>query len=582
LIVDSDPSSSLGELVSRLLASMGAARRRRLVGLFILMLFGAVAEMVSIGSIVPFLSLLGGGPNAPSPALAEEILNRIGGLTGSDHLTTAALLFIAAAVIAAAIRLTLSWTTQAFTLGLGHELAVGIQARILHQPYLFHVANHSSRILASLEKVQILSSAVLLQLMQAVSAIVIGTFIILAVASVDLTAAVFAAAILGGAYFLISRLASPRLVRDAAILGSAYDQRLKLVQESLGGIRDIIIDQCQSMHVDEFRAVDAQFARARLSSGFLVTAPRFLIEAAGMVLLAALAVYLSSEGQGAAAALPVLGALALGALRLLPLLQQLYQAWVSLAANRTIAAEVLSLLALPVSGDDPAPSPLPFECSIRFENLSFTYPGRDGLALKDVNLVIPRGSRIAVVGKTGSGKSTFVDLLMGLLAPTDGSIEVDGVRLDEQSRPAWQQNIAHVPQSIFLADASIARNIAIGGSPAALDMGRVAEAAKTAQLQEFIDDLPLGLDTRVGERGIGLSGGQRQRLALARAIYKNSAVLILDEATSALDDETEKAVLRILDELHHRGKTIVIVSHRQSALHDSDMVIRLDKGGIAS
>jgi ATP-binding cassette subfamily B protein len=561
---------------------MGAARRRQLVALLILMLLGAVAELVSIASIVPFLSSLAGGPDARSPASIEGILAWLSEMTGNGRLTSAAMLFIVAALGAGAIRLALSWFTQAFTLGLGHQLAVGIQARILHQPYLFHVANHSSRILASLEKVQILSSAVLLQLTQAASAIVIGAFIIFAVASIDLTAAAVAAGILGASYFLISRFASPRLVRDAAILGSAYDQRLKLVQESLGGIRDVIIDQSQPVHIEEFRAVDAQFANARRSSGFLVTAPRFLIEAVGMVLLAALAIYLSSEGRGTAAGLPVLGALGLGALRLLPLLQQLYQAWVSLAANRSIATEVLSLLALPVAKEGSRPSALPFDHSIRFEDLSFTYPGRNTPALESIDLVIPRGSRVAIVGKTGSGKSTLVDLMMGLLPPTAGSIMVDDVPIDEQTTPAWQRRIAHVPQSIFLADASIARNIAIGGAPGSFDRSRVAEAARTAQLQEFIDGLPLGLDTRVGERGIGLSGGQRQRLGLARAIYKDSSVLVLDEATSALDDETEKAVLSILDELHRRGKTIVIVSHRNSALQSCDMVVRLDKGRIAS
>ena len=541
------------------------------------MLLGAVAELVSIGSIVPFLSLLAGGSGTLAPDWILPISRTIGG----NGLSTAALLFIAAAIIAAAIRLALSWASQSFTLGFGHELSVQIQQRILSQPYVFHIGQHSSRILASLEKVQILSSAVLLQLMQAASALIIGAFIIFAVASVDLTAAAIAAVAFGACYLLVSRLAAPRLAHDAAILGSAYDRRLKLIQESLGGIRDVIVDHSQPVHLQEFRAVDGEFTRARLRSGFLISAPRFFIEAVGMVLIAGLAIMLSLKDRGLVTALPVLGAVSLGALRLLPLLQQLYQAWVSLAANRSIATEVFALLDLPTSDDRPLPAPLPFARSIAFHDVSFAYPDRDRPALEGIDLSIGSGSRVAIVGKTGSGKSTLVDLLMGLLQPTGGRITVDDVGLDDEARRAWQRSIAHVPQSIFLADASIAQNIAIGGRPDALDLNRIAEAAKIAQLDEVIASLPHGLDTRVGEGGISLSGGQRQRLGLARAIYKDAPVLILDEATSALDHETEQAVLRALDELHKRGRTIIIISHRESAVRDCDMLIQLDGGRIA-
>jgi ABC-type multidrug transport system fused ATPase/permease subunit len=272
--------------------------------------------------------------------------------------------------------------------------------------------------------------------------------------------------------------------------------------------------------------------------------------------------------------------LSLGALRLLPLLQQLYQAWVSLAANRAIVGEVVSLLSLPVSDDRSELSPLPLVRSIRFDGVSFTYPDRQTPALKDVDLVIPSGARVAIAGKTGSGKSTLVDLLMGLLEPSGGSITVDEVPLTCQTRRSWRRSIAHVPQSIFLADTSIANNIAFGISAGSIDLERVAEAARIAQLDEVIAGLPLGFETRVGERGISLSGGQRQRLGLARAIYKDAPVLILDEATNALDRETEEAVLGALDDLQKRGRTIIIVSHRKSAIEGCDMVIRMDQGRI--
>ena len=239
------------------------------------------------------------------------------------------------------------------------------------------------------------------------------------------------------------------------------------------------------------------------------------------------------------------------------------------------------MLALPVPNDVAPVSPLPLIGSIRFDDVSFTYPDRNTPALEDIELVIPRGARVAIVGKTGSGKSTLVDLLMGLLEPSRGSITVDDVPLNSQTRRSWQRSVAHVPQSIFLADASIARNIAIGGRADPLDMDRIAEAARLAQLDEVLAGLPAGLETRVGERGVSLSGGQRQRLGLARAIYKDAPVLILDEATNALDHETELAVLKTLDDLRTRGRTIIMISHRESAVRDCDMLIRIEHGRIA-
>jgi len=570
--------TGLRTMLARLWHFMSPARRRQFALLFMLMFAGALAELFTIGSIMPFLSILAGSAGANIGGV-DRIIDAVGTLTGGNNLLAAAILFIAAAVVAAAIRLALSWTSQSFTLGFGHELAVEVQRRILHQPYSFHIGQHSSRILASLEKVQILSSGILLQVIQAGSSVVIGLFIILALTSIDPLMTAIAAVILGGSYLLVTRIAGPRLTRNAEVLGEAYDQRLKLIQESLGGIRDVIIDHSQPVHLDEFREADRRFTQARLSSGFLATAPRFVIEAVGMVLIALLAMALTSRG-GLATALPVLGALALGALRLLPLSQQLYQAWVSLAANRSIAGEILSLLSLPVADGKKPSAALPFRRSMRLEQLSFTYPDREVPALDGIELAIPSGARVAIAGKTGSGKSTLADLIMGLLPPTSGRIIVDDVELADDSRDAWQQNIAHVPQSIFLADASIARNIALGSPTSWIDMDRVAEAASLAQLDDVIAGLPKGFGTIVGERGISLSGGQRQRLGLARAIYKDAPVLIFDEATNALDQETEAAVLAALRQLQALGRTIIIISHRQSSLADCDLLVRLDKGKI--
>ena len=496
-----------------------------------------------------------------------------------EQLVAASLMFMGAAVVAGALRLQLAWSTQNFVLSLGHQLSVEIQRRTLAQPFSYHVSRNSSEIIASLDKVRMLVFGVLLQVMRAVTAGLIAIFIIVALVRVDPITAAVAAVAFGLLYALVSAFTRKRLARNSAVLGSAFEQRVQLIQESLGGIRDVIIDNSQAVYLDEFRKIDARLTRAEATTSFMGTAPRFVIEAAGMVFIAALALAISGREGGLAPALPILGAVALGAQRLLPLIQQLYTAWTDLAGQRSITARVLELLELPVEEQAAQPGkPLAFSDAITFDKVSFTYPKRHDAALQDISLRIKRGSRVALIGPTGSGKSTLADLLMGLLEPTAGKIAVDGAALTAMNRRAWQRGIAHVPQAIFLADASIARNIAFGVPETDIDMQRVSRAAQTAQLDGFIDSLPDGYETSVGERGVRLSGGQRQRLGIARAVYKDAPLLVLDEATSALDDDTEVAVIEALDQLGGEERTIVIIAHRRSTIEHCDSVLRLDNG----
>jgi ATP-binding cassette subfamily B protein len=305
------------------------------------------------------------------------------------------------------------------------------------------------------------------------------------------------------------------------------------------------------------------------------------MEALGMVMIAALAYALSQRPGGIASAVPVLGALALGAQRLLPALQQAYSAWQSIAGNRDSLADVIDLLDQDVPAEllQPAPPPLPFRDEIRFDGVRFRYNLATPWVLDGLTLRIAKGSRIGFVGSTGSGKSTTLDLLMGLLTPTEGSISVDGVVLDEASVRAWQQSIAHVPQSIYLADASLAENIAFGVPAAGIDRERVRRAARQAQIQEFIESGPEGYDAQVGERGVRLSGGQRQRIGIARALYKNASVLVFDEATSALDNATEQSVMATIDSLD-RGLTILLIAHRLTTVRHCDQIVLLEHGQV--
>jgi ABC-type multidrug transport system fused ATPase/permease subunit len=558
-------------------------RRRQFYLVVALMLAGALAELATIGAIIPFLSLLADPHRLGHVALIAAAFDALGATTDRARLIGATGVFIIFALFAGAVRLQLAWTSQEFVFRLGHDFSVDIQRRLLLQPYTFHIGQNTSTLVAALEKVGVLTFTVIQQIIQAGIAAFIALFIIAVLVVIDPVSAIAAAAGFVVIYLLVSAFTRHRLAQNSEVQGSSYDERVKILQESLGGIRDVIIDGSQSVYLDAFRRVDDRFNAAKASTAFISAAPRFVIEALGMILIAVLAIVISAREGGFALALPILGALALGAQRLLPLLQQIYFGWSLAAGNESLLAQVLALLRLPV--DEPVvdpheAQPLLLGDRICVEQVSFAYASRRAAALEDVSFEIPRGARVALVGKTGSGKSTLADLLMGLLEPGTGRIMIDGVPLTRENRRSWQRSIAHVPQAIFLADASIARNIALGVPAETIDLPRVREAGRKAQLDEFVDTLAEGYDTPVGERGIRLSGGQRQRLAIARAIYKRTPVLVLDEATSALDDETEAAVMHALDQLGEEGRTIIMIAHRITTIARADIVVRLDNGRV--
>jgi ATP-binding cassette subfamily B protein len=262
-------------------------------------------------------------------------------------------------------------------------------------------------------------------------------------------------------------------------------------------------------------------------------------------------------------------------------MQQIYGNWASISGSRAALVDVLGLLdqPLPTEASQPEPAPLVLNDAVRFNDVRFRYGDAGPWVLNGINLVVPKGARIGFVGSTGSGKSTALDLLMGLLDPTQGEILVDGRPISGDLKRAWQRTIAHVPQNIFLSDSTVAENIAFGVSPDKIDYDRVRKAAEQARIAEFIESRPEGYGAFVGERGVRLSGGQRQRIGIARALYKQASVLVFDEATSALDNETEQAVMQAIEGLS-QDLTIVIIAHRLSTLKSCTQIVELADGGI--
>lgn len=355
---------------------------------------------------------------------------------------------------------------------------------------------------------------------------------------------------------------------------------IKNIQEGLGGIRDVLLDGTQELYVLSYKVADMDLKSAIAHNQLLTGSPRYIVETCGMLLIAIFSFYIivDSGADNFGVLMPLLGTIALGAQKILPILQQIYSTLSYINGSSSSLEEVLDLLAK----DSPLQlkrnsNKLIFKEKISIENIFYSYPGSKKLALHDINLQINRGDYIGIIGQTGGGKSTFLDVIMGLLTPTSGCIKVDNVLIDISNIDYWQNLIAHVPQTIYLADATIAENIAFGVPKNLIDYERVFEAANNAQISEDIEDFDKKYQTIVGERGVRLSGGQRQRIGIARALYKKAPIIILDEATSALDEQTERNVMSRLHMLSE-SLTVVIVTHRISTLKNCNKVFEVNAG----
>lgn len=573
-------AASVIDAIRRLSPHLASGRKRQAVLILLFMLVGAFAEMLSIGAVLPFLTLLA----VPDRVREYPLFGRIvdaAGLSPSELLPAATLLFVTAAVGAMVIRLLLLRAAQRFVFAVGHDLSVELYDHILHQTYLYHTLHNSAEVQSGIQKVNTVTSMFLLPAMQGVISITVMLFILGALAWADPQLAAIAIVSFGGIYLLISLFVRRLLARNSGRLAALATQRIQTIQEGMGSIRDVLLDRAQPVYLRKFSRLDDDFRRNQAISTFVANAPRYVVEGLGLVLIALLAIHAARQPGGLIAVLPTLGALAIGAQRLMPLLQQVYFGWSQMMTNTANLTNILDVLEQPVVKPAADLAPLPFRQGIAFDDVGFRYAEDGERVLDGVSISIPRGATVGLIGRTGSGKSTVLDILMGLLEPGQGHLTIDGTPVaTPEDRFRWQMNISHVPQAIFLADDSIAQNIAFGVEPDAIDLDRVRAAARMARAAEFIEALPEGYATGVGEKGMRLSGGQRQRIGIARALFSGKSVLVLDEATSALDTETEEAVMESVRALGD-DLTIIIVAHRLSTLRHCSLVLRLEDGRVA-
>jgi len=573
---------SIFKLLKRLWFHICSRRRKQFSLLLVLMVFTSIAEVFSIGSVLPFLGALTAPERIFELPLAQPIIQKLKLTEAKQILLPLTLVFGLAALVAGAMRLLLLWANIRLSFAAGADLSIDIYRRTLYQPYSIHCARNSSEVIngISIKANGVIYNIILPVLILMSSSVMLAAIFITLISIQPLmTLSVFGG--FGFIYMTIIYLNRKRLLTNSIIEARETSQVIKFIQEGLGGIRDILIDGSQKIYCKIYSDADLSLRRAQGNSLFINASPRYGLEALGMILIAILAYSFAQKEDGIVKAIPILAALALGAQRLLPILQQGYGAWTQINGGQVSLRDTLELL------DQPLPDyinksiikKLSFNRKITLKQIDFRYNSQTPYVLKNLNLSIKKGDRVGFIGPTGSGKSTLLDMIMGLLEPTSGSILIDDAVVSLENNLAWQAHIAHVPQTIFLADTSIAENIAFGVHLDEIDYARVREAAEKAQIAMTIESWEKKYQTLVGERGIRLSGGQRQRIGIARALYKQADVLVLDEATSALDNETEDAVMSEIENFC-KDLTVIIVAHRQTTLKNCSQIIELNNGQI--
>lgn len=570
-------------LLRRLWAHLSPRRRGQFVLLLGLSGISALAEMIGLGIVFPFLGVL----ISPEKVMAIPTISRgmafLGLNTTNGLLVGLTALLVVATIAASAVKLLLSYTSAKISFLAAGDLNVDVFRRTLFQPYCVHISRNSSEIIAGINAKVSHAMLFIHQSITLLSSIIVLTALTVTLININLFATLSSLLCFGMAYLLISRLVKQRLRRNGKILSVEVPRTFKTLQEGLGGIRDVLLDRSQEYYCDIYAGSDRKIRRAQAANSFVNTSPRYLMEGFGITFIVILASWLTLKNDVGQDVLPVLGALALGAQRMLPALQAIYGAWANIVSSEASVLDAINLLDQPLPPEVLAPStaPIQFSHAIELKAVDFSYHGGGTLVLQGVNLTIRKGDRIGIVGSTGSGKSTLLDILMGLLEPTHGCLSVDGKVISGENCFAWRQNIAHVPQSIFLADGTVAENIALGTPAEKINLDRVKEAARQARISDVVEARTEGYGTCVGERGVKLSGGQRQRIAVARALYKQATVLVLDEATSALDTTTEAEVMDAVRDLNPM-LTIIMVAHRLTTVRNCDRIIRVEGGKIVA
>jgi ATP-binding cassette, subfamily B, bacterial PglK len=542
------------------------------------MLVASIAEIVSIGSVLPFLGVLTAPEVVFKNPLMQPFIEFFSITDPAQLFLPLTIVFIIAALFAGLIRLLLLNVMIKLSFSTGADIGIDIFKRTLYQDYEVHISRNSGEVVnAIIAKTNWVVHGVISPALMLISSVILLFGITGILFAINAKVASISMAGFGILYLIIVLFTRPNLKQNSLIISEKSSLLVKTLQEALGAVRNVLLDGSQEFYCKLYRDSDIPLRHAMGSNQFIAGSPRFIMEGIGMVIIALLAYIIVLDGD-ILTTIPVLGTLALGAQRLLPALQHIYGSYSQISGSEASVNDVIGFLEQPLPSElgDSSKTSMVFDNKITLKNLSFRYTKNTAWVLKNISFEVKKGECIGFIGETGKGKSTLIDIIMGLFEPTEGQLIIDSTIINKENKKSWQSHIAHVPQNIYLSDSSMEENIAFGVPKDKIDYERVRMSAVQAQISEFIEGLDNGYQTFVGEQGIKISGGQRQRIGIARALYKNADVLIFDEATSALDNNTELLLMDTIKELSS-NLTILIIAHRLTTLKECDKILELDK-----
>ncbi|MDC3116718.1 ABC transporter ATP-binding protein/permease [Alphaproteobacteria bacterium] len=564
--------------INKLFKHLKINRKYQLLFVFFIMILASFAELISLGSIFPFLGVLLSPEKIWNYEIIQYFVPILGIRVPNELAFYITLLFCMAAIFAGIIRLTLLHFQIKLGHAIGSDISIKVFDSVLSQPYQNHLNQNTSEIIAAVTSKTnsvvyqtILPHLVILNCLTTIIIILIGaSYIAPYITLISLLS-------FGTIYLFIVFFVKRNLLNYGDKVSTEQTKVVKALQEGLGGIRHVIIDNLKKIYVKLYRDSDIPLRSSIASVEIISGSPRFYVEALGMTLIALMTYQLSKSSDGIIDIIPLLGALALTAQRLLPAVQNIYSSVSSILSGVVSLKDVLDLLDQEqIKETISSREEIQFNNRIEFDKISFKYGKEEKFIFKNLSFYISKGQNISIVGPTGSGKSTLLDIIMGLVKPSTGSIIIDGIKINESNIKSWQTKIAHVPQTTFLTDSTVLENIAFGVESRNIDIEKVKIAAKKAKLDSLINSWPEKFNTKVGERGVKISGGQRQRIAIARALYKSADVIIFDEATNALDIKTENQVNENIQALS-KDLTIIIVTHRMNNNIKYDQIINLNR-----
>lgn len=562
------------------------SRRRKFQVLvtLLIMLFSAISELVSLTAAIPFLYLISTEPKNLANLKFFEFIYEISGIQQPEQLLLPIICaFIFFAALSGFLRTLNLYLITKLSANIGTDFSTKAYKGLINRPFDFYLNENSSNTITSLTKYIEEFVSVVSATLEIFTGFLTSFFLIGGILFVNSSLAILALFIFGMAYFLLSKYINKILKSNSLRIANLQNDQIKVIQESTGSIRNIILDNIQDYFSSIYFFLDSGIRTKMAQNQFLTYFPKSIFESVGLIFIAIITFLYSKNIFSSIDLIPVLGALAIGLQRLLPSLQKIYSSWASFKSYGEGARRIIRILDESTLNDDSLDINInyKFKDKLVFEKVSFKYHSSNKYLISGLDLEICKGDRIAIIGSSGSGKSTFLDLIMGLLRPTKGKIIIDGENLySNKLITSWRNIISHVPQEVFLADTTILENIAIGIPILEIDKKKVKKCSELANISSFVDGLPKKYETYVGERGSKLSVGQKQRIGIARALYKSAEILILDEATSALDKKTEEKVLSTIKQIKP-STTIIMVTHRLNTLDIFDKVIKINNGQIS-